>query len=128
MPRNKCILVVDDDSSVRVSMNRLLRAYGFSVLLFESGKELLERGDLDDAVCAILDVNLGDHSGIDLRRRLIAHGGLLPVIFITGSDSPANRSAAIESGCAAYLTKPFAAHALIESIQKARAGIVAGAP
>jgi FixJ family two-component response regulator len=109
-------------------MKRLLRAYGFSVRLFESANALLERAELDDAVCAILDVNLGDHSGIDLRPRLIAHGGLLPVIFITGSDSPANRSAAIESGCAAYLTKPFAAHALIESIERARAGIVACAP
>ncbi len=127
MPKNKYIFVVDDDPSVRISMKRLLREHGFSALLFESANALLEHGGLDDAICAILDVNLQDHSGIDLRRRLTDDGISLPVIYITGNDSPANRAAAIESGCAAYLTKPFAAHTLIESIEKACAGTTAAA-
>jgi DNA-binding response OmpR family regulator len=45
----------------------------------------------------------------------------LPVIFITGNDSDANRSAAIEAGCIAYLTKPFSARSLIEPVERARA-------
>jgi FixJ family two-component response regulator len=108
-------------------MRRLLREHGFSALLFESANALIEHGDLNDAICAILDVDLNDHSGIDLRSRLTHDGVSLPVIYITGNDSPANRAAAIESGCTAYLTKPFAAHTLIESIEKACAGATAAA-
>jgi DNA-binding response OmpR family regulator len=52
---------------------------------------------------------------------LVDKGVRLPVIYITGNDSEANRAAAIESGCIAYLTKPFAALSLIEPIEKVRA-------
>jgi FixJ family two-component response regulator len=68
----------------------------------------------------ILDVDLNSESGIDLRRQLTERGVELPVVFITGNDSDAKRSAAIESGCVAYLTKPFSARSLIEPVEKAR--------
>lgn len=123
MPSNRCVFIVDDDPSVRISMKRLLRAYGFSSLLFESATALLDYGEFDGAICAILDVNLKDRSGIELRRHLTHEGVALPVIYITGNDSPASRSAAMESGCVAYLTKPFAADVLIQAIDVASAGI-----
>jgi FixJ family two-component response regulator len=62
---------------------------------------------------------LHDQSGIELRRQLVDKGVRLPVIFITGNDSDANRSAAIEAGCIAYLSKPFAARSLIEAVERA---------
>ena len=73
--------------------------------------------------CVILDINLNDESGIDLRHRLKAAGISVPVIYVTANDNPAVRMAALESGCLAYLTKPFSAKSLIEPIEKASAGL-----
>ena len=119
----KSVFVVDDDPSMLRGMKRLLREHGFNTTLFDSASALLNQGDFGKAFCVILDINLNDESGIDLRRRLTDKGIGLPVIFITGNDSPANRSAAMESGCVAYLTKPFAAQSLIEPIERVRAAV-----
>ena len=115
----KSILVVDDNSSMRKCIKRLLSEHGFNVLLFDSGATLLRHADFDGAFCVIIDINLLDQSGIELRRQLADKGVRLPVIFITGNDSDANRSAAIEAGCIAYLPKPFAARSLIEAVERA---------
>jgi FixJ family two-component response regulator len=119
----KSILVVDDNLSMRKCMKRLLSEHGFNVALFDSGVALLRRADFDSAFCAIIDINLHDQSGIELRRQLADRGVRLPVIFITGNDSDVNRSAAIEAGCIAYLSKPFAARSLIEAVESALAEI-----
>jgi FixJ family two-component response regulator len=114
------IFVVDDDPSMRMGVKRLLIEHGFNATLFDSGASLLSCADFSDAFCIILDIDLTDQSGIDLRRQLLNKDINLPVIFITGNDSDANRSAAIDSGCIAYLTKPFSARSLIEPIERAR--------
>jgi FixJ family two-component response regulator len=101
-------------------MNRLLRGYGFDVTLFESAGALLRYGKFDTAICIVLDIDLGERSGIDARRSLAEQGVTAPVIYITGNDSPANRAAALGSGCIAYLTKPFTAQSLIGSVERAR--------
>ncbi len=103
-------------------IHRLLREYGFASQLFETGAALLDHGDFGSAICLILDINLSDGSGIELRHRLADQGVNLPVIYITGNDNHATRMAAIESGCVAYLTKPFAARSLIEPIERVLAG------
>ena len=104
---------------MRMSIKRLLRAHGFTALLFESADALLGHGGCGGAVCIIIDINLNDESGIELRRRLAEHGVATPVVYITGNDNHLSRTAAIESGCIAYLTKPFSAKALIEPIHRA---------
>lgn len=119
----RSIFIVDDDPSMRRGVGRLLRGHGFDVELFESGEALLGRGDCGEALCIVLDIQLNDASGIDVRRRLREMGVMTPVIYITGNDSPTNRSAAIASGCIAYLTKPFAAQSLIEPVERAGQGI-----
>ncbi|MGY4625657.1 response regulator transcription factor [Bradyrhizobium sp. USDA 4486] len=121
MPTRQSVFIVDDDPSVRTSMSRLLRAHGFVATLFESAGALLDDSGLERAICIVLDINLDGKSGIDLRRRLTERGVTAPVIYITGNDSPANRTAAIASGCVAYLTKPFSAESLIESVTRAAA-------
>ena len=121
MPTRRSVFVVDDDPSMRTGIKRLLRVHGFHSKLFESASALLCHEDFGEALCFILDINLNGESGIELCRCLSDKGVRLPVIYITGNDSEANRAAAIESGCIAYLTKPFAAPSLIEPIEKARA-------
>ncbi len=115
------VFVLDDDSSMRLCIERLLRVHGLDSKLFASADALLRYGDFSEALCIVLDIDLNGESGIELRRHLADKQIGLPVIFITGNDSEANRARAIESGCAAYLTKPFAAQSLIEPIEKLRA-------
>ena len=123
MPTRRSVFVVDDDPSMRTGIKRLLRVYGFHSTLFESASALLCHEDFGEALCFILDINLNGESGIELCRCLSDKGVRLPVIYITGNDSDANRAAAIESGCIAYLTKPFAAPSLIEPIERVHATV-----
>src|SRR3954447_13316301 len=103
---------------MRTGIRRLLKVHGFHSTLFESVNALLACRDFDKAFCFILDINLNGESGIELYGSLADSGVNLPVIYITGNDSEANRAAAIGSGCIAYLTKPFAAPSLIEPIKR----------
>ena len=89
--------------------------------MFSSAEEFQNHDDFESACCVVLDINLNNEFGIELRHRLKAAGISLPVIYITANDSPAVRMAAIESGCIAYLTKPFRAKSLIEPIDKVAA-------
>jgi FixJ family two-component response regulator len=123
LPRRDSVFVVDDDPSMRIGLKRLLREHGFNATLFDSGAALLSHDDFGKAFCVVVDINLNDQSGIDLRCELANRGIGLPVIFITGNDSDTNRSAAIKSGCIAYLTKPFSARSLIEPIERVRAAV-----
>jgi FixJ family two-component response regulator len=90
---------------------------------FPSADAFQRHDDFEQAVCVVLDINLSDESGIEVRHRLKAAGISLPVIYITGKDNPATRLAAIESGCIAYLTKPFAAKSLMEPIERASGAV-----
>ena len=123
MLTRELVFVVDDDPSMLAGIKRLLRQHGFNATPFASGAALLSHGDFSKAFCVILDINLKDQSGIELRRNIANKGVGLPVIFITGNDSDANRSAAIEAGCIAYLTKPFSARSLIEPVERALAAM-----
>ena len=93
-------------------------------MLFPSAAAFQNHDDFEEAVCVILDINLNDESGIEVRHRLTDAGISLPVIYITANDSHATRMAAIASGCIAYLTKPFLAKSLIEPIERAAIGLV----
>ena len=84
-----------------MSVKRLLRANGYDSLLFSSAKSFQEQVDFEDACCVVLDINLTDGSGIELRDRLKAAGISVPVIFITGSNNAAarRRCASIRMHC-----------------------------
>src|SRR4030081_554603 len=103
---------------MRTGIERLLRVHGFHSILFESAIALLTYGDFGKAFCFIVDINLNGESGIELCGRLADSGVSLPVIYITGNDSEANRAAAIESGCIAYLTKPFAETGVLDPTER----------
>ena len=119
MSKRKLVLVVDDDPGMLRGVRRLLREHGYDSLSFASADAFRKHDDFAQAICVVLDINLNDESGIEVRHRLKAAGISLPVIYITGKDSAATRMAAIESGCLAYLTKPFAASSLMEPIERA---------
>ena len=104
------------------AVERLLWRHDYEPILFSSAQAFQSHTDFEKAACVILDINLNDGSGIELRHRLKADGHSVPVIYMTASDNPAVRMAALDSGCIAFLTKPFSTHSLIEPLKKASAG------
>ena len=117
--KRKIIAIVDDEPSVLKGLKRLLNASDFNPEVFNSAEAFLQRGDVSDVACIVLDINLGGMSGIEMRRRLKAMGSAIPVIFMTARDTAAVRSEAMDAGCAAFLQKPFSGQVLINSIKDA---------
>jgi FixJ family two-component response regulator len=124
LSNRKLVFVVDDDPGILNGLKRLLREHGYDSLLFQSAKAFRDHHDFAGAICVVLDIQLDGESGIEVRYRLTEAGISLPVIYITANDSDIIRTAAMESGCIAYLTKPFPAKSLIEPIARAAAGLV----
>jgi len=116
------VLVVDDDPGMLKCVKRLLRLHAYESILFSSAADFRNYTDVEEAACVILDINLQDGSGIELKRGLNDAGISVPVIYMTGNDDPAVRKAAVASGCVAFLTKPFSTQSLIEPLKKASSG------
>jgi FixJ family two-component response regulator len=114
------IAVVDDDISVRESLESLIKSVGWEVTVYASAEEFLNNGNSRKADCLILDVRLPGMSGIELQRHLLARGRNLPVTFITAhaSDTRA-RSEAVSAWTVAYLTKPFSEDELFDAVNAA---------
>ena len=112
--------VVDDDISVRESLQSLIRSAGLEVRLFESAEEFLNSVHPRKADCLILDVRLPGMSGIDLHRQLMARSCKVPAIFITahGYDER-TRSPTYSEWTVACLTKPFSEDELFDAVQAA---------
>ena len=124
MDDRNLVLVIDDDPGMLKGVQRLLRQHAYEPILFSSVEAFQNHADqnladFEKVVCLILDINLKDGSGIELRYRLKADGVSVPVIYMTGNDDPGVRRAALDSGCVAFLTKPFSSQELIERLKKA---------
>jgi FixJ family two-component response regulator len=117
LTETKTVAVVDDDRSVLVGVERLLHAYGYATKVFASAEAYLKPGAETDADCLLLDIDLGGMSGIELQRRLASCGRAVPIIFMTALDDEATRARAVETGCVAYLLKPFAGRSLIDAVK-----------
>ena len=117
------ISVVDDDNSVRESLQSLMRSVGFAVKVFASAEEFLNCDHLRDTDCLILDVRMPGMSGIELQRHLVANHHEIPIIFITAHASEEEvRSLAFRSGAVDYLAKPLSEEALLSAVQSALNG------
>ena len=121
MPNRNLVFVVDDDPGMLRGVKRLLHQHGYDSVVFSSAEAFRNHDDFEAACCLILDIDLDSESGIHLRHCLKAAAISLPVIYITANDDPAVHMAAVESGCIAYLTKPFQTKSLIESIERVAA-------
>jgi FixJ family two-component response regulator len=119
LAEQKVIAVVDDDPDILDSLELVLSLCGYQTKLFASAEEFHSAAPTLEAVCLVVDIQLGDISGVELVRALCAEGFALPVIFITGSRNELHRRQAMELGCAAFLLKPFSAEQLIETVRKA---------
>lgn len=113
------IYVVDDEPSVRKSLNRLLRAAGYRVEAFASAREFLQRPADDGAACLVLDVQMPDLNGLELQQALAETDRLLPIVFITGYGDIPTSVRAMKAGAADFLSKPFDEKDLLDAIARA---------
>jgi FixJ family two-component response regulator len=119
MSERKTVAVVDDDVSVRRSLERLLRSAGYRVETFAAHWEFLKRSERALPACLILDVTMPGQSGLDLREALLATGRELPVVFITGLGDRRMVERALRTGAVELLSKPFEDAALLYAVERA---------
>ena len=124
MPNSKAVFVVDDDPGTLRGVERLLKQHGYDSVLFESAEAFQNHDDIDQALCVILDIDLNNELGIEVRRPPHSRGKfpfrsfiLPPTTIMPFARPPWN------PGCIAYLTKPFSAKSLIGPLEQASAGL-----
>lgn len=111
------VFVIDDDPSIRDTLEDLLRSVGLEARVFESTQEFLASEQPDVPSCLVLDVRLPGQSGLDFQRQLAALGLDLPIVFITGHGDVPMGVQAMKAGAIEFLTKPFRDQDLLEAIQ-----------
>lgn len=113
------VFVVDDDQSIRESLDSLLRSTGFKVLAYASAQEFLESEKPVCASCVILDVRMPGLSGLDLQREMADAEIYIPIIFITGHGDIPMTVQAMKAGAVEFLTKPFREQDLLDAVGQA---------
>lgn len=113
------VFVVDDDISVRESLELLIQTEGWQPETFASAQEFLARSRPRAPGCLVLDVSLPGLNGLELQERLAPDPGDLPIIFITGYGDIPMSVRAMKAGAIEFLTKPFANDALLTAIGQA---------
>jgi len=113
------VYVVDDDVSVRESLELLIRSAGWDPQLFRSATEFLARPRVLVPSCLVLDVSLPDLNGLEVQKQIAADRARLPIIFITGHGDVPMTVRAMKAGAAEFLTKPFEEDVLLSAIQGA---------
>lgn len=113
------VCVVDDDPDARDSLHTLLRSADYNVRSFASPDEFLACDAADTAACLILDVNLGNASGLDFQQELIDSDTRVPVILISGFGDVPKTVRGMKAGAVTFLTKPFEEDAMLSAIDEA---------
>lgn len=112
------VFIVDDDASMRRSLQLLVESAGWRTELFACGREFLSRPRSPAPGCLVLDLHLPDLSGLDVQR-IVATRTDLPVIFITGGGDVSTTVSAMKAGAVEFLTKPFASDLLLGAVRSA---------
>lgn len=113
------VFIVDDDASVRRSIQDLLSSVALRSEPFATPQEFLDTKRADCPSCLVLDVRLPGMSGLDCQRRLAEAGVTIPIIFITGHGDVPVTVRAMKSGAVEVLTKPVRAQELLDAVQQA---------
>ena len=112
------VFVVDDDVSVRESLELMILEAGWHPETFPSATDFLASSRIDGPSCLVLDVSLPDLNGLDLQKRLVDRTDM-PIIFITGYGDVPTTVQAMKAGAAEFITKPFADEVLRQAIRQA---------
>jgi FixJ family two-component response regulator len=118
-PESEFICILDDDASVRHSIERLLDSDGLKALSFEHAKDLLAHTRSHAVALAVVDVWMPETSGLEVLARLNEVSPATKVIVMTGRETPAIRAAALEGGAFAFVVKPFDDEAFLSLVHQA---------
>ena len=118
-PATPIVFVVDDDISVRESLDLLIRCEGLQPETFASAQEFLDRPRALVPSCLVLDVSLPGLNGLHLQNRVAVERTDMPIIFITGHGDIPMTVQAIKAGAVEFLTKPFSDEVLLSAIRQA---------
>jgi FixJ family two-component response regulator len=113
------VFVVDDDVSVRESLELLIRSAGWQPEIFESAQKFLAHPRAPATNCLILDINLPDLNGLDLQKLVSVERTDMPIIFVTGYGDVPMTVKAMKAGAVEFLTKPFSDDVLLGAIEQA---------
>jgi FixJ family two-component response regulator len=113
------VAIVDDDVSVRESLQRLIRSVGLGARVFASAEAFLNSNLLDETTCLILDVVMPEMNGLELQRRLVESKIRIPIIFITAHAAPGTKEKALGAGAVGFLNKPFKDTELLAAVTAA---------
>src|ERR1700689_791136 len=113
------VFVVDDDISIRESLELLIRCAGWQPQLFASAQEFLALPRVVAPSCLVLDVSLPGLNGLDLQKRVAGDRPDMPIIFITGHGDVPMTVRAMKAGAVEFLTKPFSDDTLLSGIRQA---------
>jgi FixJ family two-component response regulator len=113
------IAIVDDDTAVRQSFERLLWAHDYATSAFTSAEDFLASSIRHRAAALILDMQLRGMSGLALGRYLLRVGSKIPIVFVTDNDDEATRGEALALGCVDCLQKPCELSRLIPALDRA---------
>ena len=117
-PSSPIVFVVDDDISVRESLELLIRKQGWQPKTFSSGQEFLESARVPVPNCLLLDLSLPGLNGLDLQKRIVIERAEMPIIFITGYGDVPKSVEAMKGGAAEFLTKPLNHEVLLSAIRQ----------
>jgi FixJ family two-component response regulator len=118
-PDPATVFVVDDDPSMRASIQGLLKSAGLRSESFGTAEEFLRNKSPEGPSCLVLDVNLPGVNGLDFQRQLADAGIQIPIIFVTGHGDIPMTVKAMKSGAVEFLTKPFEDQDLLNAIHQA---------
>ena len=113
------VFVVDDDVSIRESLELLIRSAGWTPETYASAREFMDRAPPEVANCLILDVNLPDLNGLDLQKLVAVERTEMPIIFVTGYGDIPTTVKAMKAGAVEFLPKPLHDETLLEAIEDA---------
>jgi FixJ family two-component response regulator len=119
MAAQSVVYVIDDDASVRKSLERLIRSAGLAVETFASARDFLFRAPPDRPACLLLDIEMPEITGLELQKKLTALNQSIPIIFITGFGNVPASVQAMKAGAVDFLEKPFEEKTLLEAVSRA---------
>lgn len=111
------VFIVDDDSSVRAALARLMKSVNLKAQIFESAEEFLDCAVDTEPACLILDMSLPGLNGLELQREMKAAGLEIPIVFITGRGSVPMSVSAMREGALDFIEKPFKDEVLLDAIR-----------
>lgn len=112
------VMIIDDDTSMRSSLQRLLLASGIDNITFSSAQEFLSASLPDRPCCLLLDIRMPGMDGMELQSELVKIGRDLPIVFITGHGDVPMSVLAMKAGAVNFLQKPFELRILLDAINE----------